>query len=776
MLKKQQLNLLQEGHVKCPNCSSRLHLADYEGLEVVNCIECNTPIFIPLRIKHYWLYKPLGGGGMGSVYKACNEKNEEVLAIKVLPRQFKNDPTHKLSLLKEGEIAGIIGQAPNIAHVVDFGEEDDETFIAFSFVSGTRLDIFVSSAGGLSEKMAIDILLQLVEAEIHILNCGFLYRDIKPENIMVIEQTATVKLLDFGLTQPCEDAATPSEEDMIEGSPYYLPPERIVSAPEGEHSEVYSLGMLLFFMVSGTTYFSKSDIKHIIGKHVRSPRIAKVSNRIKCTHEFCAVLDKMIKRNPNERFHNIIELKNILNELYQSAPGYSLKENRKSILAAKASSILSGGLAGRDTDKTTKDKILMLLVILCFVFITVGSIWFMHGKYREKQKKAFRVDLAVKFNISPNIPYPDKTLNEVKQIVKMNYLDQKRVLDEEFPKFDYNQAKYELCEKYGIDINNIKEPSYAPGNFEKIINEGMDKQFNDHFSNKELDRAELRKRIANKLRILLPCNPPQKTPEQVYDILRRQAESKAEFIYSRILEKKTVKEKMNNLKLYKPGEIISIKDKNGNDYTGLYRELRANKIIVAGHELPMSSLEPETRLCFDAELCEAKRKSLRMDVHRNFIESKKVFISNYMLEHEPEIYKQYGYYKKPNSENWVSAYSILEERVRRTEDKIKSSQLRTLRKQWRKFSGSFDKTKFIQDLGYIKHNGHWITQKAFIEKKIQKQKEIYLKEKNERYSEFKKNFKQIEKDIYFENGYLKTAEGWKPAKKVLDDEINKIFN
>ena len=778
MLKKQQLKLLQEGSLKCPNCSSILHLADFEGLEVVGCLECGTPVFIPLRIKCYWLYKPLGGGGMGSVYKAYDESTQETLAIKVLPRKLKNNIEHKQCLLKEGEIGAIIGQAPNIVHVVDYGEEDGETFIAFHFVSGTRLDIFVSSSGNLSEKMAIDILLQVLEAELHIVNCGFLYRDIKPENIIIVEQTATVKLLDFGLTLPLAEAANPNESDMIEGSPYYLPPERIVSAPEGEHSEVYSLGMLLFYMISGSTYFTKSDVKHIISKHVRSVRIATVSNRLKqCTPEFCAILDKMIKRNPNERFHNLTELKNIFKEIYQDAPGYSLKENRKSILTAKASSILSGGLTGKNVLTSKKDKMLMLVVIICFLLIGIGSVWFMYSKYQENQKRAYRSEIATQFNISPNIPYPDKTPKEVAQIVKMNYLDQKRTVDNEFPKFNYKKLRDMICERYGIDPKNIKNPPYSPKEFDKLIEKEMKKQFNKQFSNEVVDEKELKKKIADKLSIALPCNPPQHTFKELTELLKNEARKKAIEKYSTSQEQKEIKNRLKSLKLFNPGSVISFKDKNGNEYTGYYRQLKANNVYIAGDKVPLSTLSSEVRLHFDEELCNAKRSSAKDDIHKEFENSKQHFIDEYITRHKEKFFSKHGYmHPVKRSEKWVPKYDILKTSLEKAEKNLQSTIEREHRMQWNEFSDSFDKIKFLQHLGYIKHNGNWITEKEFVDKKVNAERDKYNAKRDKKIAQFEKEFKETEKEIYFENGYLSTADGWKPAKTVLDDEIKKIFH
>ena len=224
---------LQDGKIFCQACSTEIHFQDYEPLEIANCTTCDAPVFIPMELKDYWLFKPLGGGGMGSVYQSVCESEGGEYAIKILPREQNTNPELISVLTSEGEIGKILGKAPNIAEVIDYGCADGEHYMVSRFVEGTRLDVFISTASHLSERQALDILLQVIDAEIHIITCGFLFRDIKPENIIVVEETAQVKLFDFGLCMSLEQAANPDPNDALEGSPFYLPPERIVAASEG---------------------------------------------------------------------------------------------------------------------------------------------------------------------------------------------------------------------------------------------------------------------------------------------------------------------------------------------------------------------------------------------------------------------------------------------------------------------------------------------------------------------------------------------------------------
>ena len=781
MLKKQQLKLLQQGNLKCSNCSFVLHLADYEELEVATCPECMAPVFIPLKLKNYYLYSPLGGGGMGSVYKAVHELTFEYFAIKILPRQHRNNPSMKSDLLLEGEIGSIIGTAPNIVDVVDYGEDNDETFIAFPFVQGTRLDIFVSSSESLSEKLALDILLQIIEAELHIVNCGFLYRDIKPENIIIVEQTSTAKLLDFGLTLPLSQAQTPDEADLLEGSPYYLPPERIVSAPEGEHSEVYSLGMLLFFMVAGTTYFSKSDVQQIIGKHIRAVRIATVANRLKqCSPEFCQLVDKMIKRNPNERFRNLTDLKEAIQEVYKDASGYTLQQNRKTVLANKASSILTGGIANRHIQKSVKDRILTIIVIICFVLIGVISVSVMYNRYQARQREAIKVEIARQLDIPPDIPPPEKSIDSVEKIVKMNFKELMLDFNKAHPKFDKKKAEIKFATQYGFNPKHIKSPTIKEEDFEKVIQAEIDKKIKQESSRllTDVSKDDLREKVARDLNIKLPCEPPKKIIDEINEQLKHDALKKAAGKFSVAKEKHAVQKRLKSLKLYKEGEIITIKDKNENEMTGIFKGRIANNILLGGNKVPFSSLPYETQVKFDKKLCEAERTSARKTVHDEFEKKRADFIENYIKQNKEKLYKQYGYVKiqKHSFIQWVPASEILEAKLKHEMKKNVENKSTATRYLKKKIIEDFDKDKFIKNLGFVKYNGGWISQRALLDLLVKREKKKYDADVAEKLKVLKNEFKNTEKDIYFENNYLKTADGWRPANEVLEDELSKIYH
>ena len=317
------LEQLNDGGLECPECHSVFGLPPPKPLSIEKCAKCEAPIFIPYLVHRYWLYRPLGGGGMGCVYKAIpadadNDKNE--YAVKLLPRERQQDPYLIESLLKEAAIGKSFGEHPHLTPVDEFGECDGEYFSAMKYVEGQRLDQIIESSTNVSAKYVLLWALQILSAEQRIYDCGYLYRDLKPQNI-IVDSDGNIHLIDYGLCIPVEEAIQQSVADSVEGSPLYMPPERIVGAGEGMPSEIYSLGMVMFHTLAKQTYYSASGVFELARKHVSSIRFTSVGTRlsVSVSPKVCTLIDKMIARLPSDRFLSFREaggeIKKLFNEL-----------------------------------------------------------------------------------------------------------------------------------------------------------------------------------------------------------------------------------------------------------------------------------------------------------------------------------------------------------------------------------------------------------------------------------------------------------------------------
>lgn len=310
------LPAFENGRLPCSKCGFAMDLSKLAPLRVSKCERCDTPNFTPMKMANFWLFYPAGGGGMGSVYQAYHvDVPNHVFAVKLLARSESDNPARIHALILEAETARQLGAHPCLVSYAASGYSDGEYFFAMEFVKGRRLDELFEMQGRLEEKAALLICLYILAAEQHIFDRGFLYRDLKPENVLVTPEGRAV-LLDYGLCQPREQALHPNDE-FITGSPYYLPPERLRGTGEDAFSEIYSLGMVLYYALTGRTFFDANEVEALARKHVAQMRLS-VESRMKDTRpELAHILARMIRQDPAERYQTFAELAGDVFELYR---------------------------------------------------------------------------------------------------------------------------------------------------------------------------------------------------------------------------------------------------------------------------------------------------------------------------------------------------------------------------------------------------------------------------------------------------------------------------
>ena len=291
------------GHVPCQQCSFEIPMKGLQELRMVECPACKAINFVPMQVGRFWLFEPLGGGGMGSVYRALSADTlDRHFAVKVLSRVEKTKPANIHALLNEARIGKVIGDHPCLVKCVDSGCENGEYYSAMELVEGERLDKSIDRLGRLPEQQVLQIALHILAAEQHIYKCGYLYRDLKPENIIINNEGYAI-LFDYGLCMPREDAMHPKDE-FVSGSPYYLPPERLLGKGEDASSEIYSLGMVIYYALSGQTYFDADEVEALAKRHVSKVRLSVSSKLRDFREDLVALLTKMIRQERDERFQS----------------------------------------------------------------------------------------------------------------------------------------------------------------------------------------------------------------------------------------------------------------------------------------------------------------------------------------------------------------------------------------------------------------------------------------------------------------------------------------
>ena len=309
----------EAGVLPCARCGGEQPLHDLEPLRMTRCPECKTMNFVPMRLRGFWLFQPQGGGGMGSVYKAyAVEARDELFAVKVLFRSGGDQDSSLEALMNEAKVGKVVGDHPNLVKCVESGYEGGEYFFAMEFVDGKRLDNLIRFAEKLCERHVVEIALDVLAAERNIYDRGYLYRDMKPENVIVTPEGRAV-VFDYGLCMAREDALR-SAEEYVSGSPYYMPPERLWGTGEDAYSEIYSLGMLMYNALTGRTFFDSDEVESLAKRHVSRVRLTPASKMRGFRSEVVEVLSKMIKQDREERYQTFDELERALRALHPDLP------------------------------------------------------------------------------------------------------------------------------------------------------------------------------------------------------------------------------------------------------------------------------------------------------------------------------------------------------------------------------------------------------------------------------------------------------------------------
>ena len=310
------LKLWEKGQISCRACGKSLALENIQPLQLMPCTSCKEMLFVPKKIGNYFLYEPTGGGGMGSVYKAVSTFFPgDVLAVKILARASRSNPADIHALLNEARVSSLFIDSDYIAACLDSGFADDEYFAVMPFVDGERLDKRIDRLHQIPEKEVMQIGLHILAAEQHIYRMGYLYRDLKPENIIINQYGYTV-LLDFGLCIPRQEAAN-SDEEFVSGSPYYLPPERLLGQGENASSEIYSLGMVMYHALTGKTFYDADEMQALVRRHISGLRINSTAKMRGLRSSIGILLDAMVRQEPSERPQDFTYIADTLKAIIQ---------------------------------------------------------------------------------------------------------------------------------------------------------------------------------------------------------------------------------------------------------------------------------------------------------------------------------------------------------------------------------------------------------------------------------------------------------------------------
>ena len=263
----------------------------------------------------YALLEKISEGGMSTIYKAyCNVLNR-VVAVKILKQEFSNDEEFLKKFNNEAKAAASFNH-PTIVGVYDIGSDDDVSYIVMEYVDGKNIKQIINERGSFAEKGALEILRQICVALKAAHDQGIVHRDIKPHNIM-INKFGIVKVGDFGIAK-ATSSATITKSDSIMGSVHYISPEQAKAEYVDKRSDIYSLGIVFYEMLTGKVPYDEEKAINTALKHVNCQLEIPQKYKHIISPSVQNILLKMTQRNPNDRYLDvsqiIIDIDKIQNE------------------------------------------------------------------------------------------------------------------------------------------------------------------------------------------------------------------------------------------------------------------------------------------------------------------------------------------------------------------------------------------------------------------------------------------------------------------------------
>jgi serine/threonine-protein kinase len=288
----------------------------------------------------YRLDGRLGEGGMAIVFCGTDILLRRRVAVKVLREQYAADEDFVRRFYQEAESAAKLSH-PNIVNTFDVGHQDKTYFIVMELVDGPSLAEIIAADGRLPEPVAIDYAAQIASGLAYAHRQGLLHRDIKPANILVTKDDV-VKLSDFGIARAVsQQTMALTKPGLVMGSVYYISPEQAQEHEVHETSDLYSLGIVIYQMLTGKLPYTGESPVTVALKHIGDPVPVIDIRSSGISPALAAIVNRLLQKNPERRFQSASELATALREARErpSVPGYRIADDAPERPAAARGSL-----------------------------------------------------------------------------------------------------------------------------------------------------------------------------------------------------------------------------------------------------------------------------------------------------------------------------------------------------------------------------------------------------------------------------------------------------
>jgi serine/threonine-protein kinase len=376
--------------MKCPNC----HADNPDSFRF--CKDCGSPLGLQIQKEpsiesktlklemdrlsigtlfagRYQIIAELGVGGMGRVYKAYDRELDTDVVLKLLLHEVAQEPETISRFRNELKLSREISHK-NVCRMFDLNKADDTYYITMEYVNGESLKSVIHMTKKLSIHAAVSLVKQICEGLGEAHRHGVVHRDLKPGNIM-IDKNGQVKILDFGLARSIESKGI-TATGIIIGTPEYLPPEQVLEKTVDKRSDIYSLGIILYEMLTGQVPFEGDSPVRVALKHVKEKPLDPNEINLKIPRVISHVILKCLEKEKEDRYQSTDEL---------SAALSLIEKAQRNEQARK------GDVKKKRMDK----KALWIIVSLLACVLIAAGIIFLPGN----RKKVFESIAVLPFSI-----------------------------------------------------------------------------------------------------------------------------------------------------------------------------------------------------------------------------------------------------------------------------------------------------------------------------------------------------------------------------------------
>ena len=249
----------------------------------------------------------IGEGGMSRVWRALDQNTGKNVAVKVLREEYSEDESFIRRFDREAQAASRMSH-PNIVNLLDVGVEEDGTrYLVMEYVQGKTLKRFIQESGALRPEIAAQIIIRVLAALQHAHQNGVVHRDIKPQNIL-IDKEGTVKVADFGIARMANAQTVSQTDESVMGSVYYFSPEQARGAAVDARSDIYSVGVVFYEMLTGKVPFTGDTPVAIAMQHLQTAPIPPAEVNLSVSSALDFVVLHAMEKKPRRRYQTAEEM------------------------------------------------------------------------------------------------------------------------------------------------------------------------------------------------------------------------------------------------------------------------------------------------------------------------------------------------------------------------------------------------------------------------------------------------------------------------------------